>query len=336
MEQDELIGRRDTYRILSRHPFALGRSSTLYAATDSNGREVCVKIFRTTESSDEQRDQSEFLRELEAQTQLVHPNILPVLDFGRMEEIFSPFVVYPLCRAGSLRNLLQARPFLPASEAIPILSQVAAAIDAAHDKGFIHGDIKPENILFLDNVAQPRLSDFGISRHFPFSDRVSTAVPGPNAGTTTYLAPEQLADGKQSTKSDIYSFGIVAYEMLTGALPFDPNAPLYRQIEAKVLGTLIEASAANPKLSPIVTDALRAALHIDRGDRPGSAGEFCRMLRGEVVRPGPPRSGARRIRQGVWSSLDSKAKVAVITAAIAAAAGIITALINMLPNLFKR
>jgi len=343
-DSERLPGRLGVYRILSRRPFALGRSSALYEAIGPDGQVVCAKLFRATTQGDDSPDPSEFLSELEAQTHLSHPNILPILDFGLAPDGADPFVIYPLCRGGNLRALITAKPFLPVSEAIPILAQVAAAIDAAHEEGFIHGDIKPENILFAEKGAHPLLGDFGISRHFPFVERFGTApwLSGRNAGTITYLSPEQLADGEQSTRSDIYSFGIVAYEVLAGALPFDPNAPLYRQIEAKVDGTLIDPAEASPDLPKVVTDALRAALSVKRADRPTSAGAFCRMLKGEAIQrsqhcaqdgglPGAAPVG----RKGTWASLDTKAKVTIIAAAIVAGAGILAALINLLPVLFK-
>lgn len=115
---------------------------------------MCAKVFRPASEYDEPRDPAGFLNELEAQRRLSHPNILPILDYGQARDGAEPFVIYPLCRGGNLRALMKARPFVPFGEALPILGQVAAAIDAAHDHGFIHGDIKPENILFADEGSR--------------------------------------------------------------------------------------------------------------------------------------------------------------------------------------
>ena len=334
LDPEQLTGRRGVYAITSRRPFALGRMSALYEAASPSGEVVCAKVFRRQPGDGSSPSQGyEFLQELDAQTKLSHPNILPVLDFGRSAEGAEPFVIYPLCRGGSLRALMTQRPFLPVPEALPLLRQVAAAIDAAHASGFIHGDVKPENILFLEKESHPYLADFGIARHFPFVDRVSTAVAGPSAGTTAYLAPEQLADGHQSTRSDIYSFGIVAYEMLVGSLPFDQTAPLYRQIVAKVEGTLVDPLVHNPGLPRPAADALRAALRVDRTTRPDSATAFCRILSGEQQAPevaGAATAAVVLPAGSRWSRLETPVKVAIVTASIATLGGLVTALINAL------
>ena len=336
MDTETLQGRRGTYAISARRPFAFGRVSVLYEATAPNGTVVAAKLFKQEPRTVEDKPgASEFFRELEAQTQLNHPNILPILDFGSAGPDHEPFVIYPFCQAGDLRRLMRQRQYMPLHEALPILEQVAAAIDFAHSRGFIHGDVKPENILFVANVSHACLSDFGMARHFAFTAKVSTVVPDLQGGTTSYLSPEELADGKQSPRSDLYSFGLVSYQLLTGRLPFEPNAPLFRQIQAKVEGTLIDPVDANPVVTDTVARALREVLSVAPLDRPPSASSFCALLRGQtavLVRDARNEIGAER---GLWSSLDPKSKAGVIGAAIAAIAGIVTALIKMIPEMFK-
>lgn len=336
LESEELVGRSGTYTITTRRPFAYGRLSVLYEATAPDGELVCVKLFKSVpDEEDAKSGKPRFLRELEAQRRLTHPNILPVLDFGTSGEGAEPFVIYPLCKGGNLRELIRERSYVPVSESLAILGQIAAAIDFAHNQGFIHGDVKPENILFLKDPSHSYLSDFGISRHFAFLDKVSTRYPNEGAGTTAYLSPEQLADGKQSRRSDVYSFGIVAYELLTGRLPFDSSAPLYRQIEARVKGALVDPGDAHPDLPSEAIEALKAALSVDPTHRPTTTLEFCRMLSGHEAKPRSTSGSGRLSRQGTWASLDAKAKAGIIGAVIAAVGGVITALIKLVPELIK-
>jgi serine/threonine-protein kinase len=289
-----------------------------------------MKLF-----SDMPRDQSgrdtldEFLKEIEAQRQLKHSNILPVIDYGRQAKNEpGPFIVYPMCEGGSLRNLLAKRQFIPLAEALPLLEQLAQAIDYAHSCGFIHGDIKPENVLFPSSGSQLALSDFGMSRHFPRKEALTTCTGG--GGSAAYLSPEQLAEGEQSSRSDIYALGLVSFEILTGKLPIKLSAPPFRQMEAKVYDRLTDPLEANPDLPLTAASALRAALRADRKLRPSSALEFCRMLRGECGPSQPTQPNA-----GFWSSLDTKVKVGLITVVVTAMAGIITAAIKILPELLK-
>jgi serine/threonine protein kinase len=154
-------------------------------------------------------------------------------------------------------------------------------------------------------------------------------------GTSAYLSPEQLADNEQIPQSDIYSFAIVAYEMLTGRLPFDVSAPLYRQIHARVEGELVDPAEANPSLPTTVQAALRIGLATNPRQRPLTATEFVRMLTG--AEPVPKGRGQRpsthRSRLDWWASLASAQKVLLLAAAITAISGVVVALIQILPSL---
>lgn len=329
---NSLKGTRGVYTLDSPRPFAFGRISVLYEAKDSSGSAVCVKLFKEMpHSSEASEDLKEFFRELEAQQRLDHPNILPILDFGQgSTDDPGPFIVYPLCRGGNLRQMLTGRSYLPLAEASPLLSQIAAAVDRAHGAGFLHGDIKPENVLFAKpNI--PLLSDFGMSRHYPISEDVSSKVMGMTdnnpGGTSAYLSPEELEHGRQSTASDIYSLGVLAYEVLTGSLPFERHLPPYQQMRAKITGKITEPRQANPALSQDAASALTRALAVDPGDRPATGAELCDDLRGV-------RAAGRSKKPGkTWSSLGPAEKAGIITAVIAAVGTIVTALVKLLPNL---
>jgi serine/threonine protein kinase len=336
VDTELLKGHSHTYAITSRRPFAYGRVSVLYEAKAPTGDIVAAKLFKQEpRDANDQPAFDEFFRELDAQGHLKHPNILPVVDYGASESGQQPFVVYQFCRGGNLRDFMRERQYVPLNDALPILHQIAAAIDYAHSRGFIHGDVKPENVLFRD-VSHVYLSDFGMARHFAFTARVSTVTGGEIGGTTAYLSPEELAQGKQSTRSDLYSFGLVAFELLTGRLPFELNAPLYQQIKCKVEGSLLNPADANPGLARGVVAALQNVLNADPHRRPASATAFCALLASDTpITVAMKTAETASERRGTWASLDSTAKAGIIGAAIAAAAGIIAALINILPDLFK-
>ena len=331
MEDSEtLVGERGSYTVQERLPFAQGRISVLYKATDRSGDTVCIKWFEQPPiaSNGNEGEESDYWAEVNAQMRLDHPNVLPVLDYGKSP---NPFIVYPLCLAGTLRNLMTEREFAPLDSALPILKQVASAIDYAHSSGIIHGDIKPENILFKKNRSVPLLGDFGMSKHFPHLELIRTIrdmSAGP-AGTSAYLSPEQIGEAKQSPLSDIYAFGVVCYELLTGQLPFDIEAPPFKQMQMKVSGELIEAHDANPSVSPRVSAALRAALALDRRNRPKNATDFYKMLSGEIA------VSDKGLSSGWLASLDTKAKVALVTALIGGAVAIITAFVQIIPDLIE-
>jgi len=334
-DSETLTGHHGSYTVQQRQPFAQGRISVLYKATDPAGETVCIKWFNEAPSSENSggNQEPDYWTEISAQMTLHHPNILPVLDYGKGSK---SFIVYPLCLSGTLRDVINEREFEPFDKALPILKQVAAAIDYAHSSGIIHGDIKPENILFKSDRSTPMLGDFGMSKHFPHIERIQTIRDATGAGSSAYLSPEQLNEAKQSPLSDIYTFGIVSYELLTGRLPFDIEAPPFKQMQMKVTGKLIEPLEANPNVSPRVSAALLAALSLDRNDRPKSATDFYRTLTGDIAAldkdPGDGEP-ANAPRDGWLSKFDSKSQVAIVTAIIAGLVAIVTAFVRILPDL---
>jgi serine/threonine protein kinase len=280
MNQQEISfkGNKSTYIVSDTTPIGLGRDSVIMATEGGNG--ICVKAYRWyVELNPKFHD---FYGEITARKLLSHPNILPVLDYGISEQPdYGPFLVLPVCKSGSLRDLLDKRDYLSLSILLPILEQVAIAIDYAHQNGVIHGDIKPENILFPDSLSQACLSDFGGAKFFPVVADITDIGPsGP--GTTAYLSPEQIFENKQTPISDIYSLATVAYEGLTGKLPFDTSGTAYQQMDAKVKGKLIYPSESNHLLSSEVSEALMVGLSVNPKDRPKTSIDFCNLLREEI------------------------------------------------------
>lgn len=379
-------GSRGSYTFSVEEPFKYGRICVLFRALGDDGEEYCVKIFRDNPKvKGKTIEQGEFLRELAAQEKLKHPHILPLLDYGTAEDTSGPaFLVYPLCAGGNLRERMAGRSFMPRDEALVILNSIASAIDHAHAAGFLHGDIKPENILFNSHGGGALLADFGMSQYLVFdtpsfrdsSTEDERAFKG--GGSLIYLSPEQLEEGVQSTLSDIYSFAQVAYEMVVGIYPFYSRRTLYRQMRAKVSGEIDNPSEVNPTLSEGVSEVLLRALSAEPRSRPKTATSFCQMLRDEKTGLPPlsdPHRGEvkRQLASGIegrvdssvtsdsvvvsrreygdrasvvadpppkrtlvarWEMLSDREKISIVGALVAAAAGVVTALIRLLPDLF--
>lgn len=281
-DQQVYRGARGTYILVTPSPFAHGRTSALFRVKDSAAVEWCLKEF--TEAPRDPRGRevcSEFLAEIEARERIKHANILPIADHGTLEtrDRKLPFIVMPLCEH-DLRHGMSGRTFVPFDEAIVVLRQVSAAIDFAHSRGLVHGDVKPENILFMSGGAHALLSDFGTAHFFPFNEAMVTAISIIRGGTTAYLSPEQIERNVQTARSDIYSFATVAYEMLAGKLPIDSTLAPFPQMKAKVEGAIRDARKINPALSQAVANALALGLATDPGARPVTTGALCSLLEG--------------------------------------------------------
>ncbi len=272
----DLQGQVGWYAYNPSDPLAYGRLSVLFAALTEDGLRVCIKLFRdhlTTEAGD-----VDFNRELRVLKTLNHPSILPILDFGMAADGQPrPFLVMPLCKHGNLRTLLEERSFLPLDVALTYLRQIAGALDHSHQSGILHGDVKPENIL-LGEDGIVFLADFGAARYRLRVTKAPTTARETGAFTEYYASPEQVSRGVQSVRSDVYSFAVVAYELLTGRQPIDPTLPLYQGLEAKVHGRILQPLEANPALPAAAGRALMAGLAVDPKDRPSSAGELVLMI----------------------------------------------------------
>jgi len=155
-----------------------------------------------------------FRREAEALRQLDHPNIVAGLDLITQDD--SHYMIMELVEGGSLRVLLQQQPQLPHERVLSIGLDIADALARSHRLGIIHRDLKPENVL-LANDGTPRLCDFGVAH---FVHRTSLAPPGSQAGTSVYMPPEAFMGQKPDERADIWSFGVMLFEMLSGRLPF--------------------------------------------------------------------------------------------------------------------
>ena len=177
----------------------------------SSGREVAIKVFHPHVWADE-AFRARVRRERASLEALDHPNLVPILDAG--ESGGSGWIVMPLARGGSLDDLLRRGPIAP-DEAVAILRQVGAALDAAHAAGHLHRDIKPANVLLRPD-GHAWLADFGVTR--PVGG--STTMPGQMVGTAAYMAPEVISGGRPDEAADVYGFACMAFEVMTGRRPF--------------------------------------------------------------------------------------------------------------------
>ncbi len=206
------------YRILEK--IGAGGMATVYKAYQPGmDRYVAVKILPPQLSDDEQFARR-FQREAHAIARLEHAHILPVFDYGESEGI--AYIVMRYIPAGTLKEYL-AQGRLPLDEVARIISQVGGALDYAHRQGVIHRDVKPGNVL-MGEEGNTYLTDFGLARMMESSQQLTGS--GVGVGTPAYMAPEQGMGAKVDQRSDIYSLGIVLYEMVTGHVPFEAETPM--------------------------------------------------------------------------------------------------------------
>jgi serine/threonine protein kinase/Tfp pilus assembly protein PilF len=216
------------YKILA--PLGAGGMGEVYRARDTRlGRDVAVKVLPAEYAASADRLRR-FEREARAASSLNHPNILSIFDIGTHEG--TPFLVMELLSGGTLTERLKAGP-LPAPSALDLAVQIAEGLAAAHGKGIVHRDLKPEN-LFITADGRVKIVDFGLAKQVPvLTSGPQTEAPTQNMahgtqagvllGTVGYMSPEQAKGEPAESRSDIFSFGCVLYEMLGGRRPFERN-----------------------------------------------------------------------------------------------------------------
>ena len=255
-------------------------------------RDVALKVLRSPYTNDEEFVER-FRREARSAASLSHPNIVPVYDRGDTED-GSHYIAMEYVSGGTLKERLDERGPIEPDRALAATAQVAEALWAAHERGVIHRDIKPQNIL-LTETGHLKVTDFGIARA---ASAVTISATNAVFGTAGYLSPEQALGEPATPRSDVYSLGIVLYEMLTGVVPFRADNPV-----AVCMKHVTEPLRPPRKLDPTIpaaVDALVAKmLAKDPADRPGSASELLddiESVRGGAAPPLPtPRTGTPRL-----------------------------------------
>jgi serine/threonine protein kinase len=270
---EELVGRQfGPYRIDA--TLGQGGMATVYKAYQpAVDRYVAIKIL-PRHFSDDPQYLGRFRHEAKIVAQLQHPHILPVFDFGERDGY--TFLAMPFVHGGTLADTCQG-PVAPAV-AERIISQICAALKYAHAKGVIHRDLKPSNIL-IDESGNCLVADFGIA-HLD-GDATKLTATGAVMGTPAYMAPEQAAGADVGPQSDVYSVGIMLYEMLTGRVPFKAETPLAVAIQ-HLTAPLPPPRSFNAALTPAVEAVVLKALARSKEDRFSSAEEFATAFGGAV------------------------------------------------------
>lgn len=240
-----------------------GGMATIYRARDTKlGRDVAIKVLRGEYGSDASF-LARFQREAQAAAQLNHPNVVAVFDYG--QDPVGPYIVMELVTGGDLAGALRERGPLPPTVAASIGQQVADAIDAAHARGIVHRDIKPSNVL-LSTGGRVKVADFGIAQAFTDAQLTMTGV---TMGSVHYFSPEQAKGEPVTAASDVYSAGLVLYEMLTGHRAFGGGTAAEVAM-ARLGGRIPSPMEVRPDVSAALDAIVRWTLQPDPRARPAA------------------------------------------------------------------
>lgn len=269
--QDPLVGRLldGRYRVDAR--IAVGGMATVYRAVDTRlDRVLALKVMHPALATDAAFVER-FIREAKSVARLAHPNVVGVFDQGA--EGAYVYLAMEYVAGCTLRDVLRERGALAPRAALDILEPVLAALGAAHRAGFVHRDMKPENVLIGDD-GRVKVADFGLVR----AVGSATATTGSVLGTVSYLAPEQIEHGTADTRADVYACGVVLYEMLTGGKPHAGDTPaqvLYQHLHTDVPAP----SATVPGLAFELDELVSAATARNAELRPHDAVALLALLR---------------------------------------------------------
>ena len=273
------------YRI--QRKLGAGGMADVYLAEDQElGRRVAIKILNGRHANDDQFIER-FRREAKNAAALNHPNIVSIYDRGEAEDTY--YIAMEFLDGRSLKELIVSRGKAPINVAIEYTRQILSALRFAHRHGIVHRDIKPHNVL-VDGEGRVKVTDFGIAR----AGTSQMTETGSIVGTAQYLSPEQARGGEIDPRSDLYSLGVVVYELLTGKTPFDGETPV--EIAMKHLSTEPKPpSKLRPDVPPELDKVVLRALAKDPDDRYQSADEMEADL--ERVARGAPVSAATAATQ---------------------------------------
>jgi eukaryotic-like serine/threonine-protein kinase len=275
-----------------------GGYGEVYRAEPGTGRAVAIKILDASRTRDEDAVQR-FQREAETARKLEHPNIVRVIDVGSSRG--RHYLVMELVRGGSLQKLLRRDQVEP-GRVLGVLTDAARALAFAHERGVIHRDVKPANIL-LTRAGKAKVADFGVARAV---DHSSMTTEGKLIGTATYMSPEQARGERATSAADVYSMGVMIYEAIAGRLPFESHSQLgflYQHAEVEP-----SPPEVRPPFPPALSGLALACLAKDPAARPTMAQVADRLAAAARRRP-------RRIPR--WAVVAAVALVLLVALVIA-------------------
>ena len=299
------------YRIISQ--IGQGGMATVFKAYQASlDRYVAVKVMPPYYAEQDDTFLKRFRQEAKAIASLRHPNILIVIDYGEEDE--TTYIVMEFVEGGTLTEIM-GKPMAP-DQILGLTDQVAAALHYAHEQGVVHRDIKPSNIL-LPKPDWPLLTDFGLAKIVGGSQLTQS---GTVAGTPAYMSPEQGRGEKVDSRSDIYSLGIVLYEMATGVVPFHAETPMAVVVK-HIIDPLPLPRSKNPELSEGIERVILKSLSKDPDDRFQDTEQMAKALT-EAVRELP--AGVAEVVPAVptvqVTTMVDEAEVAIVSEKPASAA----------------
>ncbi len=267
-----------------------GMSRVFLARETALDRTVVIKVLAPDLAAELSSDR--FAREVKLAARLQDPHIVPVLAAGDANGL--PYYTMPYVAGDSLRERLRRDPKLPPGEAVEILRGILLALTAAHDAGVVHRDIKPENVLLTSGGA-PVVTDFGIAKAVAEARTMSDGRPGQapaltqhgvSLGTPAYMSPEQAAGADVGFRSDLYSWGIVAYELLAGAHPFASKSNAQQLVAAQIMERPVPLAPRAPGVAPALIAVVERCLEKSPDDRPSDARDVSRAFDAATRRDG--------------------------------------------------
>ncbi|MCZ8294212.1 MAG: protein kinase [Hylemonella sp.] len=304
------LGRYELIRVLGK-----GAMGLVYEGRDPNlERRVAIKTIKVENLTSEEAAEYEirFRTEARSAARLQHPNIVSVYDSDRDGDI--AYLVMEYIQGEDLKHHLDQGVRYTLQQATSIMSDLLSALDYAHQQNIVHRDIKPANLL-IEASGRIKLTDFGVARIQDSGE--ATRTKGTMVGTLKYMSPEQLHGLPIDARSDLFSAGIVLYQLLTGTRPFDGTGDY--EIIQKIVGQEVAApSTINPLLPPAIDQLMARALQKSRDDRYPNAQEFNAALQaaaGSAVDPTitPPKSPPRPGESSTWTSTVIKGESLVST-----------------------
>ncbi len=272
----KLLGNR--YEIISQ--LGGGGMALVYKAADNLlHRLVTVKMLRPEYTSDEEFV-ARFRKEAQAVAKLSHPNIVSVYDVGQEGE--THYIVMEYVEGRNLKQIIKEQVKLPVTQAADIARQICEGLQHAHENGIIHRDIKPHNILVTD-AGRVKVTDFGIAQ---MMSSVTVTNSETIVGSVHYFSPEQAKGGTMGAKSDIYSVGVVLYEMVTGRVPFEGETPIAVALK-HIKDEPVPPGRLNPQVSPELERIILRAMEKDATMRYRTAGDMARDLHRLAAENGP-------------------------------------------------